>query len=161
MKNDENNLSLTFVAACLGLALIWIGIPITGLFAAGNNATLTDCPNGPLAAQLMGTGTGAGTARFRERGSNRLIVNVRSINATAGATLTVYIGETSVGTISRGTGGSGQLRLDSLPTGTTIDENTTISVRSGTTVVLSGTFACVAGGLDTSPTASPTVSPTT
>lgn len=71
------------------------------------------------------------------------MVNVRSVNVAANTALDVYIGESKVGTITIGRGRSGQLRVESPAT---IDENTAITVRNGTTTILSGTFACVAGG---------------
>jgi hypothetical protein len=158
MKTKRINISLSSVAICLSLIIGWIAIPFAGMSAS----SAVDCPNGPLATDLTGPATGGSTptgmARYREKGSNQLIVNVRSVNLGATTTsLDVYIGDTKVGTISL-RGRNGQLRLDS--TTATITEGTVITIRNGTTVVLTGTFACVAGGPTSSPTVSPSVSPT-
>jgi hypothetical protein len=160
MKRKRSNISLSSIAICLSLMIAWIAIPFTDMSAADVSMP---CPNGPLAAELTGAAAGGstptGTARYREQGRNRLIVNVRAVNLGATVTtLDVYIGDTKVGTISL-RGRNGQLRLDSSTA--TIDENTVITIRNGSTVVLTGTFACVAGGPNASPTATPTASPTT
>jgi hypothetical protein len=98
----------------------------------------------PLSADLTGSAisnmTPAGTARFREKGNNRLMLNLRQVNVAANTNLDVYVGDTKVGTVEVGKGRSGQLRLDS-PTGT-IDDNSIITVRNGSDTILTGTFAC-------------------
>ena len=151
------------VFLCVALSVAWLLLPFVGQFTADANDSSFQCPNGPVAADLTGTDAGAsgpgGRATFRDQGNNRLNVNVRSTNVAANTSLDVYVGDTKVGSINVGRGGSGQVRVDS-PT-VTIDEGTMISVRNGTTTIVSGTFKCVAGGPKTSPTVSPTVSPTT
>ena len=140
-----NRFGLVAPAVCIGFLLMLVLAGIS--FRDAQAEAVFDCPNGPLAAQLTGSAisevTPAGTARFREKGSNQLIVNVRSVNVPANTALDVYIGDTKVGTITIGNGRSGQLRVDSTAT---IEENTAITVRNGTTTILSGTFGCVAGG---------------
>ena len=96
------------VLGCTVVIAAWVLLPFSGFFTSDVTATLMPCPNGPLAADLSGSGTGgvtpAGTARYREKGSNRLMVNLRSVNVGADTSLDVYIGETKVGTISIGRG---------------------------------------------------------
>jgi hypothetical protein len=159
MKSNRINSSLGSVALCLSLVLGWLAIPFTtDILVAG---AAEQCPNGPLAAALTGSAisgtTPSGTARYRERGSNRLIVNVRGVNLGTTSSLNVLVGDTVVGTISL-LGRNGQLQVDS--PGAPIDENSVISIRSGANVVLTGTFACVAGGPKANPTTSPTGLPT-
>lgn len=107
------------------------------------SGALADCPNGPLHADLTGAAvngkTPNGMAMFRDKGSNGLMVMVRDVDTTAGTTLTVMVGTTSVGTINVARNGNGQLKLDSA---TGISEGTQITVMNGTTTVLSGTFTC-------------------
>lgn len=157
------------IAALTVLAVLaWVGVSFAGFSTAEANNSSADCPNGPLHAELTGAATGGrapgGMAMFRERGSNALMVMVRGVEVNDNTALTVMIGDTNVGTITVGNNGNGQLRLDSAAG---ISEGTTITVMNGTTTVLAGTFACVAGGgntntnTNTNPTITPTVSPTT
>jgi hypothetical protein len=145
MRTNGKRVVLGAVALCLCLMLVLAGVLYNGTSAA---VSTMDCPNGPLSADLTGAAisgrTPAGMARFRERGNNGLMVNLRNVNVAANTALDVYIGETKVGTIEIGRGRSGQLRLDS--TAATVDENTVITIRNGATTILTGTFTCVAGG---------------
>ena len=149
MKTDVFRNELGAAALCIGLLLALACIAYN--YAQAANSAF-DCPNGPLAAELTGPAisdvTPAGTARFRNQGSNALMVNLRSVNVAANTNLDVFIGDTKVGTIKVGRGRSGRLRLDS--TTAAIDVGTVITIRNGADTILTGTFACIAGGQDTS-----------
>ena len=151
MKSNRSLTGLGLTALSLCLALVLAGVLFNAPQAAETPGAATQCPNGPLAADLTGDAissiTPAGTARFREKGKNGLMINVRQVNVAANTDLDVYVGETKVGTIEIGRGRNGQLRVDS--SAATIDEGSVITIRNGTTTVLTGTFACVAGGGNT------------
>ena len=129
----------------IAIAVGWLALGMVGIYSTAASGSQQDCPNGPLMADLSGTAVGGrtprGTAQYRERGNNALMVMVRS--AAAGSTLDVLVGGTSVGQITVPQNGNGQLKVDA-PT-VAITDGTTIEVRNGMTVVLSGTFRCVAG----------------
>src|SRR5688572_29101068 len=105
MRTNGIRVTLGAMALCMCLMLALAGIMYNGTSAAIPTA---DCPNGPLSANLTGADisgtTPAGMARFRERGSNALMVNLRNVNVAANTELAVFIGDTQVGTISIGNG---------------------------------------------------------
>lgn len=146
----------------------WLALGVAGLLTTAASEPSQDCPNGPLFAELTGPAISGraprGTAQFRERGSNALMVMVRQVNLAEGTILGVFVGGNSVGQITLPKNGSGQLRLDT--TTATINEGTAIEIRNGTTVVLSGTFKCVPRGgrgntnTNISPSPTMTASPT-
>jgi len=128
---------------------VWVSIPVIGYVTATSETDTQQCPNGPMVADLTGTAAGntkapSGTAQYREKNNNGLMVRVRNVTAAQGTSLTVYIDDTSVGTISLPRNGNGQLKLDTL--NATINEGSTISVRNGTTTIMSGAFRCAGGG---------------
>jgi hypothetical protein len=162
-QKQQGIFALTILAV-----MAWVAFSFAGFGTAEANNLPADCPNGPLRATLTGADisgkTPSGTAQYKDKNNNSLMVMVRSVNVAADTTLSVMIGGTSVGQIKVPKSGNGQLKVDSA---TGISEGTTITVMNGETTVLSGTFACVAGGggsttpsPTTTPTASPTVSPT-
>ena len=155
--------TLVLVAVC-----VWASAAAIG-YARPETSTNTDemqCPNGPLRADLTGSAvnnkTPTGTAMYMEKGKSGLSVKVRSVGVADDTALDVMVGDTNVGKITIPKSGNGQLSLDT--TTATITEGTTISVKNGDTVILSGAFACVAGknrpGASPTATASPTTSPT-
>ena len=127
---------------------LWVSIPVIGYVDATSTAVDTQC-KGPLTADLSGTAAAgntrgpSGTAQFREKGSNGLSVKVKGMSAAQTAALSVYIDDTSVGSITPQKG-NGDLRLDTVSA--TINEGSTISLRNGSDTVLSGTFRCRGGG---------------
>ena len=142
MKTTEIRNGLGAAAFCSILLLAICGVMLSGAKA---ESYASQCP---LSADLTGSAisnmTPAGTARFREKGNSRLMINLRQVNVAADTNLDVYAGETKIGTIKVGRGRSGQLRLDS-PTAA-IDENTVITVRNGSDTILTGNFVCTSGG---------------
>src|SRR5215212_10636112 len=114
MRTDGIRVVLGAGALCMCLTLVLAGVMYNSTSAA---VSTIECPNGPLSANLTGDEISgrapAGMARYRERGNNGLMVNLRNVNVAANTALDVYIGETKVGTINIGNGRSGQLRLDS------------------------------------------------
>ena len=158
---EYRKVTLVLAAVC-----VWASAAVIGYARPETNTDEMQCPNGPLQADLTGTAvnnkTPTGTAMYKEKGKNNLMVKVRSVGVNAGTSLDVMVGDTSVGKITIPKSGNGQLSLDT--TTATITEGTTISVKNGDTVILSGTFACVAGqgrpGASPTTTANPTASPT-
>jgi hypothetical protein len=141
MNKIQFRTGLGAAALCLCLLLAISSVLLTGANAENNTS---QCP---LSADLTGAAisniTPAGTARFREKGNNRLMINLRQVNVAANTNLDVYVGDTKVGTIAIGRGRSGQLRLES-PTAT-IDDNSVVTIRNGSDTLLTGTFACTNG----------------
>ncbi|NOT46585.1 MAG: CHRD domain-containing protein, partial [Acidobacteria bacterium] len=80
-------------------------------------------------------------------------VRVRQVNIPPGSSLTVFVNNASVGSFNLENNGEGRLRLrsDNGQTVPAVVVGTTVQVRFGTTVILSGTFG--------SATATPTPSP--
>lgn len=123
----------------------------------------TASPNGSdLFASLTGsTINGAlptGFAQFEVHSSRiELEVRVRQVNLPPGSSLAVFVNNASAGTFTLENGGEGRLRLrsDNGQTVPNVTAGSTIQVRFGTTVVLSGTFTGMTG-----PTPSPSPSPT-
>jgi hypothetical protein len=174
MKEKADQKQQGIFALTILAVMAWVAFSFAGFGTAQANNLPLDCPNGPLRANLTGADisgkTPSGTAQYKDKNNNSLMVMVRSVNVAADTKLSVMIGDTSVGEITVPKSGNGQLKVDSA---TGISEGTAISVKNGDATVLTGTFACVAGGGSTtpsptatmtmtpSPTVSPTVSPTT
>lgn len=115
--------------------------------------------NGPFFATLDGATTGGGVPRgFAQFGNggggNQLRVFVRFLNLPAGTTLNVFVGNTSVGQFTLRENGNGEFFAD---TTVTITTGTTVSLRSGSATILSGTFFCI--GIRPLPSPSFTVFP--
>ena len=154
------------VSLVLLAVFVWASAAVIGYTSPETGLDTTQCPNGPLQADLTGSAvnnkTPTGTAMYKEKGKNNLMVRVRSVGVNAGTSLDVMIGDTNVGKITIPKSGNGQLSLDT--TTARIDEGTAISVKNGDTVILSGAFGCVAGqgrpGASPTTTANPTATPT-
>jgi hypothetical protein len=130
------------------LALLALGGSLFANFGRTEvNASIQDCPNGPLRANLTGADlsgkTPSGTAQFNDKSNNELMVRVRSVNLPADTSLSVFIGDASVGQMTVPKNGNAELKLNSA---TGIIEGTVITVRNGETTILTGSFVCVAGG---------------
>jgi hypothetical protein len=123
---------------------VWVSLPVIGYVTAMGEPDLQQCPNGAMVADLTGAGATTGksptaTAQYHGKNNNGLTVKVKGANTSAGD-LTVYIGDTSVGTINSK---NGELRVDTVAADVT--EGSTITVRNGTGTILTGTFRCAGG----------------
>jgi hypothetical protein len=129
------------------------------------------CTNGPFFATLNGATTGGGVPRgFVQFGNgsssgNQLRIFVRFLNLPEGTTLNVFVGDTNVGQVTLRQNGNAEFFTN---TTVNITSGTTITLRNGSTTILSGTFFCVGirplpspifTGSPT-PRISPTVTPT-
>lgn len=150
---------LTIFAAAFWVAFSFFNLPPAN---ASSRATETssDCPRGPLHADLTGSAidgkTPNGMAQFKERGNNSLTVMVRDVNVAADTSLSVMVGGASVGTISIAKNGNGQLRVDTAPE---ITEGTALTVMNGATTILAGQFQCVGKGGGATPSPTVTMTP--
>ena len=137
-------------------------VVLTGTFSAP--ATPSPSPSGSpgnhirLYASLTGAAIGdiipRGFASYETRSNNNnreLEVFVNSVNLPNGTSLSVVVGDVTVGQLTLNNR-QGRFELESnVPT---ITSGTTIAIRNGATTILAGTFS------STFPTPSPTVSPT-
>ncbi len=155
MKEKTNrNQQWIFVFTILAV-LVWVSASFINSFTAQANDSLNsaaDCP-----ATLMGAAIGdkqpGGNAQFRDK-KNQLQVSVSSVNLPENTTLSVFVGDTSVGQIALSKNGKGKVTA---ATTMTIMGGMTISVKNGETMILSGRFACV--NVNPALTVSPTTSP--
>jgi len=135
-------LSLTIVVLAL-----WVSIPVIGYVDATSTARVIQC-KGPLSADLTGTAVAnakapSGSAQYNEKNKKGLTVKIKGLDAKQTAALSVYVDETSVGSITPKSG-SGDMKLDTVTA--TINEGSTISVRNGADTLLTGMFQCHGGG---------------
>lgn len=120
--------------------------PSPGFFAALTGGTI----NGVLPT---------GFAEYEIHSSRtELEVRVRQINIPPGSSLSVFVNNSSVGSFNLENNGEGRLRLrsDNGQTVPTVVAGSTVQVRFGSTVILSGTFAGMTGP---TPSPSPTGTP--
>lgn len=162
------------VALVLLAVCVWASAAVIGYTRPETTVVDTMQCAGPLRADLTGSAvnnkTPTGTAMYNEKGKNNLSVQLRSVGVKAGTALDVMVGDTSVGKMTIPKSGNGQLSLDT--TTAAITDGTSVSVKNGDAVILSGTFVCVAkGGIagappkptktkTPKPTASPSMMPT-
>ncbi len=113
-------------------------------------ATLTGTPINGIAPFGVAVYSSFGTSRTFE-------CNVSTVNLPASTSLSVVINGTAAGTIILSAAKSGVLRLTTNNGGTvpTVIAGSTVAVRNGATMILSGTFAT-----PPTPTPTPSVSPT-
>jgi hypothetical protein len=147
MQNNEAGIPWRKLVLTVAVLAVWVSVPVIGYVDATGTTSGTQC-NGPLSADLTGTAAAnakgpSGSAQFKEKGKNGLTVKIRGLDAAQTGALSVYVDDTSVGSITPKSGG-GDLKLDTVTA--TINEGSTISVRNGTDTLLSGTFICKGGG---------------
>ncbi|HTK38621.1 MAG TPA: hypothetical protein VL325_09025 [Pyrinomonadaceae bacterium] len=161
-------ISLVLLSVC-----VWASAAVIGYSRPEMADNAMQC-TGPLKADLTGSAvnnkTPTGTAMYNEKGKSNLSVKLQSVGVNADTALDVMVGDTSVGKITIPKSGNGQLSLDT--TTAAITDGTSMSVKNGDAVILSGTFTCIAkGGVagatpkpaktkTPKPTASPTMMPT-
>ena len=155
-------------ALILGAIALWVVLP----FYFGSDSTLSRAEsfNPGITAVLSGSPvagvTPRGSAVFQSFTSNgsttkSLSVQVSTVNYAANTVLQVSVNSTSVGQITLNAVHSGALNISTANGGTvpTVAAGDTVTVKNGTTTVLSGTFVAPATATPT-PTRTPTVTPT-
>jgi len=150
MHSNASEIPWRKLILTVAVLALWVSIPVISYVDATSTTSVAQC-NGPLSADLTGTTAAtanakgpSGSAQYKDKSNkNGLSVKVRGLDAAQTAALSVYVDETSVGSITPQRG-SGEMKLDTVAA--TINEGSAISVRNGTTTLLSGTFICRGGG---------------
>jgi len=108
-----------------------------------------------LSGAPIGSATPRGSARYFSdaQGNRSLSVNISNVNLPAGTQLTVFLGNVNIGQITLNPMKNGYLFLQGNST-PTVSTGNTISIKSGSTVILSGNFTALP-----TPSPSPSVSP--
>jgi hypothetical protein len=155
------------------VVLAWFAVPLIGFFTASSASNPPHPPQLKLQAALSGTPINNvspfGIAEYKLESDNlrKFELEIFSVNLPAGTNLDVYVNNNLIGQIRVNSSQTGELELrsDRQQNTPTIHAGDVITIRQGSTNILSGTFTSSGTPTPTvspsgSPTASPTGSPT-